>query len=44
MMRGVLRPLLRRATGVSHLLERLAFKATHNRTAFRVTREVRPTA
>ena len=28
------------AAGVSHVLERLAFKATHNRTAFRVTREV----
>ena len=33
--------LLRAAAGVSHLLERLAFKATHNRSAFRVTREVR---
>jgi predicted Zn-dependent peptidase len=27
---------------VSHLLERMAFKATLNRTSFRVTREVRP--
>jgi len=33
-------PLL--LAGVSHLLERLAFKATQNRSAFRVTREVRP--
>ena len=28
--------------GVSHLLERMAFKATQNRSSFRVTREVRP--